>query len=64
MDSHACEITLGSDCNAPLLSVPQLAALMVAGMLTACVGGSGGGDDKPPLVVPDTHTVTRALPPR
>ena len=31
---------------------------MVAGMLTACGGGSGVGDDKPPLVVLDTHTVT------
>ena len=31
---------------------------MVAGMLTACGGVSGGGNDKPPPVVSDTHTVT------
>ena len=55
---------LQSDCNPPLLSAPRLAVLMVTGMLTACGGGSGGGDDKPPLVAPNTHTVTRALPPR
>ena len=31
---------------------------MVAGMLTACGGGSGGRDDKPPPVVSDIHTIT------
>ena len=56
--------SLEGDCNAPVLSAPRLAVLMLAGMLTACGGGSGVGDDKPPLVALDTHTVTRALPPR
>ena len=56
--------SLEGDCNAPLLGAPRLAALMVAVMLTACGGGSGVGNDKPPLVVLDTHTVIRALPPR
>ena len=56
--------SLEGDCNTPLLSAPRPAVLMVVGMLIACGGESGGGDDKPPLVVPDTHTVTRALPPR